>query len=113
MKIQRSRIIADSAYGCAGQRCLAASIVLTVGKAGEIFTEKLNPGFKSKKIGNGMTPGVEMGPVITKESKERIEKLIQKGVDNGARLLLDGRKINIPGCEERKLYWTYNIWRCG
>ncbi len=94
------KIITDSAYGCAGQRCLAAAIVLTVGKAGEIFTEKLIQASKAKRIGNGMTPGVEIGPVITRESKERIETLIQKGLDNGARLLLDGRKINIPGGEE-------------
>lgn len=94
------RIIVDSAFGCAGQRCLAASIVITIGKSGEIFTEKIIRAAKAKKTGNGMTPGVEMGPVITKESKERIEKLIQKGVDDGARLLLDGRKINIPGFED-------------
>jgi malonate-semialdehyde dehydrogenase (acetylating)/methylmalonate-semialdehyde dehydrogenase len=93
------RIITDSAYGCAGQRCLAAAIVLTVGKAGEIFTEKIIKASKSKKLGNGMTKGVEIGPVITKEDKERIEKLIQKGLDDGAKLLLDGRNIKIPGCE--------------
>jgi malonate-semialdehyde dehydrogenase (acetylating)/methylmalonate-semialdehyde dehydrogenase len=93
------RIITDSAYGCAGQRCLAAAVVLTVGKAGEIFTEKIVQASKAKITGNGMTKGVEIGPVITKESQERIEKLIQKGVDDGAKLLLDGRKINVPGCE--------------
>jgi malonate-semialdehyde dehydrogenase (acetylating)/methylmalonate-semialdehyde dehydrogenase len=93
------KIITDSAYGCAGQRCLAAAIVMTVGKAGENFTEKIIQASKAKIIGNGMTRGVEIGPVITKESKERIEKLIQKAVDDGARLLLDGRNINIPGCE--------------
>ena len=94
------RIIVDSAFGCAGQRCLAASIVMTVGKTAESFTEKIIMAAKAKKTGNGMTPGVEMGPVITKESKVRIEKLIQKGLDDGARLLLDGRKINIPGFED-------------
>ena len=94
------RIIVDSAFGCAGQRCLAASIVITIGKSGEIFTEKIIMAAKGKKIGNGMTPGVEMGPVITKESKDRIENLILKGVDDGARLLLDGRKIIIPGFED-------------
>ena len=93
------RIISDSAFGCAGQRCLAASIVITVGNTAESFTEKLVMAAKTRKTGYGMEPGVEMGPVITKESKERIEKLIQKGVDSGARLLLDGRKINIPEFE--------------
>jgi malonate-semialdehyde dehydrogenase (acetylating)/methylmalonate-semialdehyde dehydrogenase len=93
------RIITDSAYGCAGQRCLAAAIILTVGEAGKIFTDKIVQASKTKKTGNGMTAGVEIGPVITKEDKERIEKLIQKGLEDGARLLLDGRKITIPGCE--------------
>jgi len=93
------KIIADSAYGCAGQRCLAAAIVLTVGRAGEIFTEKIIEASRTKKIGNGMTEGVEVGPVITRESKERIEKLIEKSVNEGSRLLLDGRKITVSGCE--------------
>ncbi|HBE41577.1 MAG TPA: methylmalonate-semialdehyde dehydrogenase (CoA acylating), partial [Bacteroidales bacterium] len=85
------KIIADSAYGCAGQRCLAAAIILTVGKAGDIFTKKLIQISKERKVGNGMDKGVEIGPVITRESKEKIESLIQKGVDDGGKLLLDGR----------------------
>jgi|WetSurMetagenome_2_1015567.scaffolds.fasta_scaffold38540_1 malonate-semialdehyde dehydrogenase (acetylating) / methylmalonate-semialdehyde dehydrogenase len=93
------RIIADSAFGCAGQRCLAASIVITVGKASESFTEKIVTAAKSRKTGNGLNAGVEMGPVITMESKNRIEKLIQKGIDGGSKLLLDGRNISIPGYE--------------
>jgi malonate-semialdehyde dehydrogenase (acetylating) / methylmalonate-semialdehyde dehydrogenase len=94
------RIITDSAFGCAGQRCLAASIVMTVGVTSENFAKKIVAAAKARKIGNGMTKGVEMGPVITKESKMRIEKLIQKGADDGARLLLDGRGIKIPGGED-------------
>jgi malonate-semialdehyde dehydrogenase (acetylating) / methylmalonate-semialdehyde dehydrogenase len=93
------RIIADSAFGCAGQRCLAASVVITVGSASENITGKIIAAAKAKKTGNGLAKDVDMGPVITKESKDRIEKLIQKGVDDGAELLLDGRKINIPGLE--------------
>ena len=94
------KIIADSAYGCAGQRCLAASIVINVGKAGEIFTEKIVKAAAEKKTGNGMTKGIDMGPVISKESKDRISKLIQSGLNDGARLLLDGRNIHIEGGEE-------------
>lgn len=92
------RIISDSAFGCAGQRCLAASVVIMVGRAGEIFTGKLITAARTKKTGNGMSPGVEMGPVISGESKRRIESLIGKGLDQGAELLLDGRDISIPGC---------------
>ena len=94
------RIIADSAFGCAGQRCLAASVVITVGTAGEIFTEKIIEAARSKKTGDGMLPDTEMGPLISGESKERIEKLIQKGLDDGATLLLDGRNISVPGLEK-------------
>ena len=94
------RIITDSAFGCAGQRCLAASIVIIVGKDNESFTEKIVSAAKARKTGNGMTQGVEMGPVITKDSKVRIEKLIQNGLDDGARLLLDGRNIKISGYED-------------
>jgi malonate-semialdehyde dehydrogenase (acetylating)/methylmalonate-semialdehyde dehydrogenase len=94
------KIIVDSAFGCAGQRCLAASVVITVGEAGEKITAKLINLAKSKKTGNGMVPDVDMGPVITLESKERIEKLIQTGIDEGAELLLDGRDIMVPGFED-------------
>ena len=93
------KIITDSAFGCAGQRCLAASIVIMVGKSPAGFIDKIVNTAKSRKTGNGMSAGIEMGPVITKESKERIEKLIQKGIYDGARLLLDGRNIKIPGGE--------------
>jgi len=93
------KILTDSAYGCAGQRCLAAAIILTVGNAHDLFTKKIVEASKAKKIGNGLTQGVEIGPVITKDSKERIEKLIQKGLDDGAKLLLDGRKIKVQGAE--------------
>jgi malonate-semialdehyde dehydrogenase (acetylating)/methylmalonate-semialdehyde dehydrogenase len=94
------RIIADSAFGCAGQRCLAASVVITVGNAYEKFTEKITKAAASRKTGNGMMQGIEMGPVITKESKQRIEKLIQSGLNDGAKILLDGRNFNVPGCED-------------
>jgi malonate-semialdehyde dehydrogenase (acetylating) / methylmalonate-semialdehyde dehydrogenase len=91
------RIIADSAFGCAGQRCLAASIVITVGTAKDSFTEKIITSARSKKTGNGKDPSVDMGPVITPESRQRIEKIIQNGVENGAELVLDGRNIEVPG----------------
>ncbi len=94
------RIIIDSAFGCAGQRCLAASVVITVGESSKAFPSKLIEMAKNKKTGYGMASDVDMGPVITKESKERIESLIQKGIDEGADLLLDGRDLAVPGFEE-------------
>jgi len=92
-------IITDSAFGCAGQRCLAASIVVTVGKAKEIFTQKLVEAAKKKNTGYGCITATDMGPVITAESKNRIENLIETGINEGADLLLDGRSIQVKGFE--------------
>jgi malonate-semialdehyde dehydrogenase (acetylating)/methylmalonate-semialdehyde dehydrogenase len=93
------KIITDSAFGCAGQRCLAASLVMLVGEAGKTFTEKIVVAAGAKKTGDGLEKGVEMGPVITRESMDRINGLIQRGLDDGATLLLDGRGIKVPGHE--------------
>jgi malonate-semialdehyde dehydrogenase (acetylating)/methylmalonate-semialdehyde dehydrogenase len=94
------KIIADSAFGCAGQRCLAASLVITVGKAGVEFIPKLVEAVKNKTTGYGLNANTDMGPVITPESKARIENLIQKGMEEGCKILLDGRKALISGYEE-------------
>ncbi len=95
-----TRIAADSAFGCAGQRCLAASIAVTVGEARHTFTEAIAETAKKRVVGNGLDQGVEMGPVITAESKARIEGLIQKGAEGGANLLVDGQRPQIPGYEK-------------
>ncbi len=88
---------AESAFGCAGQRCLAASLALTVGDAQGWFTEAIADTATDRVVGNGLEDGVEMGPVITSESKTRIEGLIQAGADEGAQILVDGRYPSIPG----------------
>ncbi len=95
-----TRIAADSAFGCAGQRCLAASLAVTVGKARQTFTEAIAETARTRVVGNGLDQGVEMGPVINAQSKVRIEDLIQKGADEGATLLVDGRSPNISGYEK-------------
>lgn len=95
-----TRIAADSAFGCAGQRCLAASVAVTVGEARRTFTEAIAETAKKRVVGNGLDQSVEMGPVITTESKTRIEDLIQKGADEGATVLVDGRQPNIFGYEK-------------
>jgi malonate-semialdehyde dehydrogenase (acetylating)/methylmalonate-semialdehyde dehydrogenase len=94
-----TRIMADSAFGCAGQRCLAASVAITVGTAKKTFTEAIAEAAQSRQVGYGLDPGVQMGPVITSESKSRIEALIQTGVDEGASALVDGRSPKISGYE--------------
>src|SRR5437667_4182587 len=94
-----TRIIADSSFGCAGQRCLATSVAITVGEAGPVFREQISSVAATRKVGYGQDPGVEMGPVITLESKQRIEALIGKGVREGAEVLVDGRDGSILGYE--------------
>ncbi len=94
-----TRIIADSSFGCAGQRCLATSVAITVGEAGSAFREQIANVAATRKVGYGLDPQVEMGPVITAESKQRIESLIGKGLSEGAEVLVDGRGASIPGYE--------------
>lgn len=94
-----SKIIADSVYGCAGQRCLAASTIITVGDQNSEIKDAIYETVKARTTGYGLD-GVDMGPVITADSKSRIEHLIQKGVDEGANVLLDGRNTSISGYEK-------------
>lgn len=91
-----TRIVADSAFGCAGQRCLAASLAVTVGCAGKTFTEAIASTASDRIVGYGLDPGVQMGPVITADSKSRIERLVQQGIEEGAKPLVDGRSPAIP-----------------
>ncbi|MCK5313569.1 MAG: CoA-acylating methylmalonate-semialdehyde dehydrogenase [Anaerolineales bacterium] len=94
-----TRIVADSAFGCAGQRCLAASLAVTVGGARQTFTEAIADVAASRVVGYGLEESVEMGPVITPESKDRIMNLIGVGEREGATVLVDGRGANIAGYE--------------
>ncbi|MEM6835382.1 MAG: CoA-acylating methylmalonate-semialdehyde dehydrogenase [Cyanobacteria bacterium P01_C01_bin.120] len=92
-----TRIAADSAFGCAGQRCLAASLAVTVGAAREPFTAAIAETAANRITGNGLEADVQMGPVITSQSRDRITALIQTGIDEGAKLLVDGRHPQIDG----------------
>ncbi|MEP0858072.1 CoA-acylating methylmalonate-semialdehyde dehydrogenase [Trichocoleus sp. DQ-U1] len=95
-----TRITADSAFGCAGQRCLAASVAVTVGEARHTFTEAIANAAQTRVVGYGLDEKVQMGPVITRQSQARIEQLIQQGADEGATVLVDGRSAKIPGYEQ-------------
>ena len=94
-----TQIISDSAFGCAGQRCLAVSVAVTVGEAQKTFRDSIAQASSTIRVGNGLEPGVQMGPVITKESKQRVERLINAGVGEGAKPILDGRGTKIPEYE--------------
>ena len=94
-----SRIIADSAFGCAGQRCLAVSLVVTVAEARNTFTELICDAASRRVVGYGLDHGVQMGPVISQASKQRVEQLIGLGASEGAAALVDGRGTTIKGYE--------------
>ncbi len=93
------KLTMDSAFGCAGQRCLAASIAVPVGEARETFTPKLLEAAASRRVGYGLDEASEMGPVITAESRQRIEGLLDRGIAAGAKVLVDGRNPSISGYE--------------
>ena len=100
-----TQMMGDSAFGCAGQRCLAVSVAVTVGEAKDPFTEGIADLAASRKVGYGMDEATEMGPVITRESKARIEGLIEDGAREGARVLVDGRQKNVSGYDDG--YWVF------
>lgn len=89
-----AKIVSDSAFGCAGQRCLAVSVAVAVDDAHAKFSEAIVGQASSIKTGDGLEAGVQMGPVITPESKSRILQLVDKGLHEGGALLLDGRNTN-------------------
>ncbi len=94
------KITTDSAFGCAGQRCLATSLAVTVGQAHDPFVKGICDAAAHRKVGFGLDEGVQMGPVINPASRKRIEGLIGAGVSEGASLPVDGRRTVIPGYEK-------------
>ena len=95
-----TQIISDSAFGCAGQRCLAVSVAVTVGEAQSRFRDAIAESAAKLRVGNGLDEGVQMGPVITQQSKARVESLIGRGKEQGAKVVLDGRGAKISGYEQ-------------
>lgn len=91
--VKTAATVSESCYGCAGQRCLATSVVLAVGKeAHDNLVTHVADYVKTLKIGDGLKDGIHVGPVISKKSKERILLLIGNAERQGAKVLIDGRK---------------------
>jgi len=88
-----------SAYGSAGERCMAISVAVLVGDVGDRIIPKLAERARALKIKNGMELDAEMGPIVTKEARDRIEKYIGIGVEEGAQLVVDGRGHKVAGFE--------------
>jgi malonate-semialdehyde dehydrogenase (acetylating) / methylmalonate-semialdehyde dehydrogenase len=94
-----TQIISDSAFGCAGQRCLAVSVAVAIGDAQKTFRDSIAESASKLRVGYGLDEGVQMGPVITPQSKQRIERLIGEGENSGAKVLVDGRNAKVPSYE--------------
>lgn len=90
-------IVGDSAFGCAGQRCLAVSTVVTVGEAHAPFRDAIVGMAGALRVGPGLGDGVQMGPVITATSCSRIQGTIEAGIVEGATAALDGRGVRVDG----------------
>ncbi len=88
-----------AAYGSAGERCMAISAVVAVGEAGDPLVARLKEKAAKLRVGPGGESGVEMGPLITKAHRDRVKTYVDRGEREGAALVLDGRRLTVPGFE--------------
>jgi len=84
--------IIGSAFGAAGQRCMAGSVVVTVGDAHERLMPKLREATEALRLGDGLDEATDVGPVVSRAARDRIRAAIERGVDEGARMVVDGRE---------------------
>ncbi|WP_442954731.1 CoA-acylating methylmalonate-semialdehyde dehydrogenase [Pelomicrobium sp.] len=91
--------LVGAAYGSAGERCMAISAVVAVGEAADPLVEKLAARARRLKVGPGSEPGVEMGPLISRAHRDRVKGYVDQGEAAGARLVVDGRGLQVPGHE--------------
>ena len=89
-----------AAYGSAGERCMAQSVAVAVGKVGDQLVNKLSKKVESLKVGSGSDKSSEMGPLITKEHLEKVKGYVDLGIKEGAKLVVDGRNIKLQGFEK-------------
>ena len=88
-----------SAYGAAGERCMAVSVAVAVGSAGDALVSKLAPRVRALKIAPGVDPEAEMGPLVTREHLAKVSGYVDIGVNEGASLIVDGRGLKLQGYE--------------
>jgi malonate-semialdehyde dehydrogenase (acetylating)/methylmalonate-semialdehyde dehydrogenase len=89
--------LAAAGFGSAGQRCMAVSVAVTVGEAGDPLVEEVARRAREIKVGPGLDPSSEMGPVVTAQARDRIVDYIGQGAEAGARLTVDGRELPVDG----------------
>ena len=88
-----------AAYGSAGERCMAQSVAVAVGNIGDELVKRLSEKVEALKVGSGMDKGSEMGPLVTKEHLEKVKGYVDLGVEEGAKLVVDGRNLKLQGYE--------------
>jgi malonate-semialdehyde dehydrogenase (acetylating)/methylmalonate-semialdehyde dehydrogenase len=89
-----------AAYGSAGERCMAVSVAVLVGEAAERIMPRLAERAKALKVRNGMELDAEMGPLVTRQALDRVESYIASGCAEGAKLVVDGRGLTVPGHDQ-------------
>ncbi|MFL6265580.1 MAG: CoA-acylating methylmalonate-semialdehyde dehydrogenase, partial [Actinomycetes bacterium] len=92
--------LVSAAYGSTGQRCMAISTAVAVGKAGDALVSKVLERAGGLRTGPGLDPDSDMGPLVTGAAKEKVAGLIETGVNEGAKLALDGRDVRVEGHED-------------
>lgn len=97
---QAAQALLGAAYGSAGERCMAISVAVAVGDVGDALVAELQTGMRTLQVGPGMQPAVDMGPLITREHLQRVMSYVDLGVSEGAKLLIDGRRLAISGHEQ-------------
>ena len=89
----------SAAYGSAGERCMAISAVVAVGDAGDRLVDRVRERVARLKVGDGREPSTDMGPLVTREHRDRVASYVDKGLAAGARLVVDGRDVTVEGSE--------------
>jgi malonate-semialdehyde dehydrogenase (acetylating)/methylmalonate-semialdehyde dehydrogenase len=98
---QATDALVGAGYGSAGERCMAVSVAVAVGdEVGDALVDQLAPRVRRLKIGPGTDPDVEMGPLVTAEHLERVKGYVDRGVAEGAKLVVDGRDFRMQGYEQ-------------
>ncbi len=91
--------VIGSTYGCAGERCMASSVLVLVGEADRLLPDIIEAA-KAVRMGDGLKDGTDMGPLVTAEHREKVLSYIELGIKEGAELILDGREISVPELPE-------------
>jgi malonate-semialdehyde dehydrogenase (acetylating)/methylmalonate-semialdehyde dehydrogenase len=88
-----------AAYGSAGERCMAQSVAVAVGNVGDELVKRLSQKVEALKVGPGMDKTSEMGPLVTKEHLDKVRGYVDLGIEEGAKLVVDGRNLKLQGYE--------------